>query len=185
VRAVGPGAEHAARARRGCGKTSIATCIGCHDREQSPRFDYYPTCPRWSTPRGPSGDRRRAPDARGRPRRRPDRARPVGPPGGHRPADGVPRARRPAARRERDRRPRARAGGGADRGGVAAAPVGRSGGRGAARGSVRRGAPGGAARRSGRALGRAAHDPAGGARADRGRGPPEPAQAGVDALAAV
>lgn len=36
----GPGAEHAAQPAKGFGKTEIATCIACHNRENSPKFDY-------------------------------------------------------------------------------------------------------------------------------------------------
>ncbi len=37
----GPGGEHVALPSRGYGRTQITTCIGCHNRENSPKFDYY------------------------------------------------------------------------------------------------------------------------------------------------
>jgi len=42
----GPGRDHAARPARGYGKTELATCIGCHNRQNSPRFDYYTYLPK-------------------------------------------------------------------------------------------------------------------------------------------
>jgi len=42
----GPGAEHAARPVRGYGKTDVSSCIGCHNRQNSPRFDYYVYLPK-------------------------------------------------------------------------------------------------------------------------------------------
>jgi len=44
----GPGAEHAARPAKGYGKIEIASCIGCHNRENSPKFDYYVYLPKVS-----------------------------------------------------------------------------------------------------------------------------------------
>ena len=42
----GPGTEHAAKPAKGYGKIELATCIGCHNRENSPRFDYYSYLPK-------------------------------------------------------------------------------------------------------------------------------------------
>jgi len=42
----GPGAEHAARPARGYGKTDVSSCIGCHNRQNSPGFDYYAYLPK-------------------------------------------------------------------------------------------------------------------------------------------
>jgi 2',3'-cyclic-nucleotide 2'-phosphodiesterase (5'-nucleotidase family) len=42
----GPGTEHAAKPAKGYGRIELATCIGCHNRENSPRFDYYSYLPK-------------------------------------------------------------------------------------------------------------------------------------------
>ena len=37
----GPGRAHIERPERDYGKIDVSTCIGCHDFENSPEFDYY------------------------------------------------------------------------------------------------------------------------------------------------
>ena len=37
----GPGAQHAKTPARGYGRVSVSSCVGCHTREHSPKFDYY------------------------------------------------------------------------------------------------------------------------------------------------
>jgi hypothetical protein len=37
----GPGTAHAASPNRGYGRVTVSSCVGCHTREHSPKFDYY------------------------------------------------------------------------------------------------------------------------------------------------
>jgi hypothetical protein len=37
----GPGTQHAKVPTRGYGRVSVSSCVGCHTREHSPKFDYY------------------------------------------------------------------------------------------------------------------------------------------------
>lgn len=49
----GPGAAHAAEPKSAYGAIEVARCIGCHNRQNSPSFDYYTYLPRVSHRRGP------------------------------------------------------------------------------------------------------------------------------------
>ena len=42
----GPGTEHAVRPKKGYGKIELASCIACHNRANSPNFDFYAYLPR-------------------------------------------------------------------------------------------------------------------------------------------
>jgi predicted CXXCH cytochrome family protein len=42
----GPGRKHVQRTLARYGQTSIETCTGCHDADNSPDFDYYAYLPR-------------------------------------------------------------------------------------------------------------------------------------------